>query len=59
MSANNRDDSDVLEERIDRILEKTPELVQLHTDEAYGSLENDDKLGARGVEQIQTSIRGQ
>lgn len=59
VSANNRDDSDVLEERIDRILEKTPELVQLHTDEAYGSLENDDKLGARGVEQIQTSIRGQ
>lgn len=59
MSANNRDDSDVLEERIDRILEKTPELVQLHTDEAYASLENDDKLGARGVEQIQTSIMGQ
>lgn len=59
VTANNRDDSDVLEERIDRILEKTPELVQLHTDEAYGSLENDDKLGARGVEQIQTSIRSQ
>jgi len=61
---NNKDDSKILNERIDKIKEKTPELVELHTDGAYrtirmdGSEENDKKMEELEINHIQTGVRG-
>jgi len=56
--ANNIDDSDGLNERIEPIKEKTPELNELHTDGAYGSKDNDVKFDEHSITHIQTAIRG-
>ena len=56
--ANNIDDSDGLNERIETIKEKTPELNELHTDGAYGSKDNDVKFDEYTITHIQTAIRG-
>lgn len=58
VTANNRDDSDELYDRLDGIKEKTPEIATLYTDGGYGSKENDEKLKEMGIEQIQTAIKG-
>lgn len=55
---NNIDDSKILEERIDKIKDKTPDLEELHTDGGYGSENNDKKMEELGVTQITTAIRG-
>lgn len=55
---NNKDDSEILNERIDKIKQKTPELVELHTDGAYGSEENDKKMEELEINHIQTGVRG-
>jgi len=55
---NNTDDSEILNERIAPIKEKTPDLEELHTDGAYGSEENDKKMEELGVTHIQTAVRG-
>ena len=55
---NNKDDSKILNERIDNIKEKTPELTELHTDGAYGSKENDKKMEELEINHIQTGVRG-
>ena len=54
----NKDDSKVLNERIDKLKEKTPELQELHYDGAYGSNQNDEKLRAHQITGIQTGVRG-
>jgi len=56
--ANNKDDSIELNNRIDKVVEKTPELEELHTDGAYGSSENDKKLEELEITLVQTAIRG-
>jgi len=56
--ANNIDDSKELNERIDVVKEKTPDLSELHFDGAYGSQDNDVKLDEHTVTPIQTAIRG-
>ena len=56
--ANNIDDSKELNERIDLIKEKNPELKELHFDGAYGSQENDTKFDKHTITPIQTAIRG-
>lgn len=56
--ANNIDDSKGLNERIEPIKEKTPELNELHTDGAYGSKDNDVKFDEHSITHIQTAIRG-
>ncbi|MHB9013070.1 MAG: transposase [Ignavibacteriaceae bacterium] len=56
--ANNIDDSNGLNERIEPIKEKTPELNELHTDGAYGSKDNDVKFDEHSITHIQTAIRG-
>jgi hypothetical protein len=56
--ANNIDDCNGLNERIEPIKEKTPELNELHTDGAYGSKDNDVKFDEHGITHIQTAIRG-
>jgi hypothetical protein len=55
---NNVDDSTILNERIDKMIEKIPELNELHSDGAYGSVDNDAKLCKLGVVLVQTAVRG-
>ncbi len=56
--ANNIDDSKELNERIDIVKEKTPELNELHFDGAYGSKDNDLKFDNHTITPVQTAIRG-
>ena len=56
--ANNIDDSKALNERIEIIKEKTPDLEEIHQDGGYGSRENDEKLEESGIVPIQTAIKG-
>jgi hypothetical protein len=58
VTANNRDDSDELHDRLDGIKEKTPELAVMYTDGGYGSEKNDTKMEEMGIVQIQTAIKG-
>jgi len=58
VNPNNIDDSVILNERIDAIKEKTPELNELHTDGGYGSEGNDKKLEELKVKQVTTAVRG-
>ncbi len=58
VESNNVDDSRILNERIDDIKEKTPELDELHFDGAYGSRNNDSKFEELNITPVQTAIRG-
>jgi hypothetical protein len=58
VTANNIDDSRVLNDRIDHLKDKTPELEELHMDGAFGSAENDEKFEANRINPVQTGIRG-
>lgn len=58
VTANNRDDSDELHDRLDCIKEKTPDIQVLYTDVGYGSEENDKKMKKMEIKQIQTAIKG-
>ena len=54
----NRDDSQVLNERIEHLKKKTPEMEELHFDGAYGSEANDRKFEELGIMPVQTGVRG-
>ena len=56
--SNNIDDSKILNERIEPIKEKTPDLNELHTDGAYGSEDNDKKMEELEITHVQTAVRG-
>jgi hypothetical protein len=58
VNPNNIDDTQILNNRIDKIVEKTPDLNELHTDGGYGSEDNDKKLEALKITQITTAVRG-
>jgi len=58
INPNNVDDSVILNDRIDVIKEKTPELCELHTDGGYGSEGNDKKFAESEIMQITTAVRG-
>jgi len=58
VNPNNVDDSQILNERIDQIKEKNPDLSELHTDGGYGSEENDKKFEELEINQITTAVRG-
>ena len=58
VESNNTDDSDILNRRIDKLKEKTPELEELHTDGAYASEDNDEKMEELEINQVPTGIRG-
>jgi len=58
VNSNNIDDAEVLTERIDKILEKTSDLRELHTDGAFGNAENDIIFEEEGITHIQTAVRG-
>ena len=55
---NNTDDSDIMNDRIETLKEKTPDLKELHTDGGYGSEDNDRKFEELGITHIQTAVRG-
>lgn len=54
----NKDDSKLLNERLDLIKEKTPALEELHFDGAYGSPENDNKFEEHEITAVQTAVKG-
>lgn len=56
--SNDTDDSVILNERIEPIKDKTPDLDELHTDGAYGSEDNDKKMEQLEVTHVQTAVRG-
>lgn len=56
--SNNTDDSEILNDRLEPIVEKTPDLEELHTDGAYGSEANDKKMEALEITHVQTAVRG-
>jgi len=58
VSSNDTDDSKILNERIEPIKEKTPDLNELHTDGAYGSEDNDKKMEELEITHVQTAVRG-
>ena len=58
VNPNNIDDSKVLNKRIDKLKEKTPDLNELHFDGAYGSIDNDRKFDKHNINPIQTGVRG-
>ena len=58
VNSNNIDDAQVLTKRTDKILEKTPDLQELHTDGAYGNPENDIIFEEEGITHVQTAVRG-
>ena len=58
VNPNNIDDSVILNDRIDTIKEKTPELNEMHTDGGYGSEDNDKKFDELKITQITTAVRG-
>lgn len=55
---NNKDDSKVLNERLDNILEKIPDLEELHFDGGFGSSENDKRFAESGIIGVQTAVKG-
>ncbi len=55
---NNTDDSKILNERLETITDKTPDLEELHTDGAYGSEDNDKKMEELEITHVQTAVRG-
>ena len=58
VNPNNIDDTQILYNRIDTIIDKTPELNEIHTDGGYGSEDNDKKLEPLEITQITTAVRG-
>ena len=58
VQANNIDDSEVLNRRIEIIKEKTPSISELHFDGAYGSNENDKEFEKLEITPVQTGVRG-
>ncbi len=58
VNKNNKDDSTILNERIDIIVDKTPDLKELHTDGGYGSEANDLKFEKLEINQVNTESRG-
>ena len=58
VAANNVDDSKILNERLEGLKEKTPDLKEMHTDGGYGSKENDEKFEKAKITQVTTAVRG-
>ena len=58
VNPNNVDDSQILNERADKIKGKTPELNEMHTDGGYGSEDHDKKFEKLEINQITTAVRG-
>lgn len=58
VNKNNIDDSKILKERTDKMITKTPDLKELHTDGGYGSEEVDEKMEEHQITLITTAVKG-
>jgi hypothetical protein len=58
VEANNINDDRILNDRIEQIKEKTPDLEELHFDGGYGSEDNDKKFEELVITPVQTAIKG-
>lgn len=58
VNKNNIDDSKILEARTNKLIEKTPDLEELHTDGGYGSEAVDKKMKENNITLVTTAIRG-
>lgn len=58
VKANNVDDAKILEDRIESMIEKTPDLEEYHADGLYGSPAVDEKMKGYEIKQIQSTMRG-
>lgn len=58
VNKNNIDDSKILENRTEKIVEKTPDLEELHTDGGYGSEDVDKKMEEKSINLITTAVKG-
>ena len=58
IAPNNIDDSQLLNNRLEKMHAKTPDLEEYHEDGAYGSEANDELMQELGITPIQTAIRG-
>ncbi len=58
VNKNNIDDSKILEERTDKLMQKTPDLNELHTDDGYGSEEVYKKMEEHSITLVTTAARG-
>jgi hypothetical protein len=58
VASNNTDDGQILNTRLDRMVEKTPDLNEVHTDGAYGNEANDRAMEVLGIRHVQTAIKG-
>ena len=58
ITENNVDDSKILENKIDEIFSKTPDLEELHTDGGYGSEAVDEKMAEKNITHVPTAIKG-
>lgn len=60
VAPNNTDDSHILEDRIEGMKAKTPDLEEYHTDGGYGSEGVDKKMTSEQIQitHVQTAIRG-
>lgn len=54
----NKNESDMLAERLEKMHEKTPELEELHMDGAYGNEKSDFLMVGHSITPIQTGIKG-
>lgn len=58
LDQNNVDDAAILEDRLEKLLELTPDLEELHVDGGYGSEGVDKKTEDAGIEVVQTAVKG-
>ncbi len=58
VNKNNIDDSKILEERTDKLIEKTPDLNELHTNDGYGNEGVDKKMEEHDITLVTTAVRG-
>jgi hypothetical protein len=55
---NNVDDSTILENRVEDLLEITPDLNELHVDGGFGGESVDTKMEEVGIDIVQTAVKG-
>ena len=55
---NNTDDSKILNDRLDNVLEKIPDLEEFHFDGAFGSKDNDRQFAEKEITGVQTAVKG-
>lgn len=54
----NVNDDAIINERIEKLKEKTPDIEELHSDGAYGSSANDKEFTKHKINHIQTAVKG-